>query len=361
LQDPAILGPNVLPPNYFQKFSIVASDYRSAAIFGDVSVPVTDRFRLRGGLRFTHEDKSSTGNIEQGFSGVDIGPVAVNQASLKSDKLTWKAGIDFDVTAQSLLYATVSTGFKSGGVNNLPASIGITTYKPETITAYEIGSKNRLLDNRIQINASAFRYDYKDYQTFTFYQPTGGAFAGTTLFPTLNSQKATFQGGELQAEFALTSADRLSASINVLNNKFNQFVITLPFAAVQNLSGTDVPLSPKTAYTLAYEHKFNLGAAGSLAVGADAHYSGSYLATGNQGAFSGNIPYTQPSYTKTNAHVSWSAGDSGWEVSAFIRNISNKATINTVAGGYPVVPNFFLINAMIDPPRTFGAAVRKDF
>ena len=98
-----------------------------------------------------------------------------------------------------------------------------------------------------------------------------------------------------------------------------------------------------------------------LGVGADAHYSDQYLATGNQGSFAGNAPYTQPSYTKTNAHVSWSSGDSGWEVSAFIRNIANKATINTVAGGYPVVPNFFVVNAMIDPPRTFGAAVKKEF
>jgi len=361
LQNPAIVGPHTAPPNFFQKFSIVSSDYKSVAVFGDVTVPVTDSFRLRGGLRFTHDDKTSTGTSEQGVGGVDFGPVGVNQAALRTDKVTWKAGADFDITPQNLLYATVSTGFKSGGVNNLPASIGLTTYAPETITAYEIGSKNRFADNRIQVNLAAFRYDYKNYQTFEFYQPSGGPFVGATLFPTLNSQKATFQGGELQTEFALTAADRLRFDVNILKNTFDTFVISLPFAPVQNLSGTDVPLSPKTAYTLAYEHKFNLGAAGSLAVGADAHYSADYLATGNQGAFAGNAPYTQPSYTKTNAHVSWNSGDSGWEVSAFIRNISNKASINTVAGGYPVIPNFFVINAMIDPPRTFGATVKKEF
>jgi iron complex outermembrane receptor protein len=273
--------------------------------------------------------------------------------------LTWKAGIDYDVTKENLLYATVSTGFKSGGLNNLPADVGLTTYAPEEITAYELGSKNRFVDDRVQVNLSVFRYDYKNYQTFVFYQPTGGPNAGSTLFPTVNSQTATFEGGELSSEFALSTADRVGLSLSYLHNVYKEFVIALPYVPVNDLSGTDVPLSPRLAAVLSYQHVFQLGAAGNLTLGADAHYFDSYIVTGTQGNFADNATYTQPSYTKYNANLSWRTGT--WTVSAFGRNLSNKATINTVAGGYPVIDNFFLINAMVDPPRTYGVAVQKDF
>jgi iron complex outermembrane receptor protein len=350
-----------LPPDFTQRFDLQDETNRSIAVFGDVTAPFAGRFRARAGLRYTNERKEALGTIDTLVSGIPIAPTQFNPASDSYSKLTWKAGLDFDVTPSNLLYATVSTGFKSGGLNNLPAAAGLSTYLPETITAYEIGSKNRFADNRVQLNVSLFHYDYKNYQTFTFYQPTGGPLAGATVFPTVNSQTATFEGGELQGELALSASDRLGISINVLNNSFDRFVIALPFAPVIDLSGKDVPLSPKTAASLSYAHDFALGSAGKLTFAADAHYSARYYATGNQGPTTGNALYTQPAYTKVNANLSWKSVESGWTVSAFVRNLTDKNTINTIAGGYPVLDNFLLINAMIDPPSTFGASVQKDF
>jgi len=360
LQNPAFVNPP-LPPNFYEQLTIQSQTDRSLAAFGDVTVPVTDRFRLRAGLRYTNEHKDAVGTIDTGATGVFAAPTEYNYASDSYSKLTWKAGVDFDVTAQNLLYATISTGFKSGGLNNLPADIGLSTYQPEQITAYELGSKNRFAGDRVQLNASAFRYDYKNYQTFLFYQPSGGPHIGSTLFPTVNSQTATFEGAELASEFALTTADRLGLSVNYLHDTFDKFVIRLPFAPVSDQSGTDVPLTPKLAATLSYQHVFQLGDAGNLTAGADLHYSDSYIVSGNQGGFAGNAVYVQPSNTKVNANIAWRTASSGWTVSAFVRNLTNKATVNTVAGGYPVIDNLFLINAMIDPPRTFGATVQKEF
>jgi iron complex outermembrane receptor protein len=275
--------------------------------------------------------------------------------------LTWKAGADFDVTPENLLYLTVSTGFKSGGLNNLPADVGVATYEPEKITAYEIGSKNRFVDNRVQVNLSLFRYDYKNYQTFEFYTPAGGPYLGATFFPTLNSQTATFQGGEVAGELAVSSTDRVGLGVNYLSNKFDRFVVTLPFSPTLDLSNTAVPLSPRFAGYLSYQHIFQLGKGGDLTAGADAHYSGRYIVSGNQGNTTGTALYTQPSYAKLNANLTWHSASGGWTVSAFARNLTDRATINTVAGGYPVVDNLLLINAMVDPPRTFGASIQKAF
>jgi iron complex outermembrane receptor protein len=259
------------------------------------------------------------------------------------------------------LYLTVSTGFKSGGINNLPADIGINTYQPEKITAYEIGSKNRFVDNRVQVNLSVFRYDYKNYQTFEFYTPSGGPYLGATFFPTLNSQTATFQGGEVAAEFALSSSDRVGLGVNYLDNKFDRFVVTLPFSPTVDLSNTAIPLSPRFAGYASYQHIFKLGDAGDLAAGVDAHYSGRYVVSGNQGNTTGSALYLQPSYAKLNANLAWHSATGGWTVAAFARNLTQRVTINTVSGGYPVADNVLLINAMIDPPRTLGASIQKDF
>jgi len=351
-----------VPPNFFQRFATPDGTNRSIALFADATIPiVTDRFRFRGGLRYTNEHKDELGTITSGVLGFPPAPLQYNPASETYSKVTWKAGLDFDLTAVNLLYATVSTGFKSGGLNNLPTIGGLTTYQPEKIIAYEIGSKNRFLDNRLQVNLAAFRYNYDNYQTFEFYQPTGGPLAGATVFPTINSQTARFQGGELQAEAALTQVDRLGVALNVLDNTYTNFVIALPYAAVVDLSGTDVPLSPKKAVTLSYSHVFDLSKAGTLTAGVDAHYSDRYIVTGNQGATTNNALYTQPSYAKLNANLRWQSEDGGWSVTAFIRNATNRVTINTIAGGYPVLDNFLLTNAMIDPPRTFGASIEKSF
>ena len=351
-----------LPPDFYQKLSIVDSDYKSEAIFGDVTVPLAERFRLRAGVRYTHESKDITGTVESGILDVAVFPGGPpNVSSTTTSKVTWKAGFDYDVTPANLLYLTVSTGFKSGGVNNLPAATGLTAYDPEEITAYELGSKNRFFDSHLQVNASLFYYDYKGYQTFTFYQPTSGPFAGATLFPTINSQTATFKGGEVQAEWAITTADRLELNANFLHNRFDQFVISLPFAPVQDLSGTEVPLSPKTIYGLRYAHDFAFGNGGSLTFALDSDWIASHLVTGNQGASTGNALFTQRSFTKSGANFTYRSGQGGWTVNAFIRNIENEATINTVAGGYPTLDNGGFVNAMIDPPRTYGVSLRKDF
>jgi iron complex outermembrane receptor protein len=350
-----------LPVGYYQRLTTTSSLYQSEAAFGDVTIPFFGNFRFRGGLRVTHETKDSTGAVESGILGVPgspFGPALTNVGSESITKLTWKAGLDYDITPQNLLYVTGSTGFKSGGVNNLPAITGLQTYGPETITAVELGSKNRFLGDRLQINAALFHYDYKNFQTFLFYQPTGGPLAGATLFPTVNSQTATFEGGELQATLAITSADRAGFQVNVLHNKFDRFVVELPFASTFDQSGADVPLSPKATYLVNYEHTFRIPNGDALTLAANSQYVTSHIVTGNYGS---NNTYTQPSYHRSAANLTYQTASSGWTFSAFVRNIENKATINTVAGGYPVLENVNLVNVMIDPPRTYGVSVRKDF
>jgi iron complex outermembrane receptor protein len=78
----------------------------------------------------------------------------------------WRAGIEYDLTPDNLTYATVSTGHKAGGFNDTQdfgmTELYNTDYKPESMTAFEIGSKNTFLGRKLRLNGAAFMYLYQD-------------------------------------------------------------------------------------------------------------------------------------------------------------------------------------------------------
>ncbi len=148
----------------------------SYAAFGEAYVDVTSDVKLTGGLRFTSDRKhftmfpselaiggwgyGSSGVMDQGWDEV-TGRFAAN----------WMPKLDF--TDQTLFYASYAHGYKAGGANPpgalLPTQavyqpIHPLSFAPEFINAFELGSKNTLLDGALTLNADAFFYDYKGYQ-----------------------------------------------------------------------------------------------------------------------------------------------------------------------------------------------------
>ena len=89
----------------------------------------------------------------------------------------WRAGIEYDLSKDNLAYATVSTGHKAGGFNDTQdfglVDLYNTDYKPESMTAFELGSKNTFLERKLRLNGSAFAYLYQDlvFQTIVSVGP----------------------------------------------------------------------------------------------------------------------------------------------------------------------------------------------
>ena len=83
----------------------------------------------------------------------------------EGDKSTFKLGLDHNLTDDSLLYATFSTGFKPGGSNPTDGdNSGVATYDPEEVEVFEIGMKNTLMDGRLQLNLSAYQNEITGLQ-----------------------------------------------------------------------------------------------------------------------------------------------------------------------------------------------------
>jgi len=170
---------NGLGHNYF--LSQNPYTLNSYAGFGEVYYNVLPDVKLTGGLRWTDDQKHFTlipsELIVSGYGYPSIGVVDQEwQRFTGRAAVNWTPKLDF--TDQTLVYGSYARGYKAGGANPPGAVLGTygtgggdlgipahpLTFAPEYINAYEMGSKNTLLDGAVTLNGSVFYYDYKGYQ-----------------------------------------------------------------------------------------------------------------------------------------------------------------------------------------------------
>ena len=204
----------------------------SKAAFGQATFNVTDAVHITGGLRYTDDRRTNQGGTNNAWSynaacpqiPLDPGtnPLSPsenpscfntyqhNDGVYSSNKLTWLARADAELAPGFLAYASVSTGYKSGGLQD-----GGFTYGPESLTNYEVGTKNTFLDARVTFNNSVFYEDIKGYQ-----------FSSPVTFPggnrglaTANASSAKVYGFESEFTARPTDQDTFQLSVSFLHTK----------------------------------------------------------------------------------------------------------------------------------------------
>ncbi|MEA1673944.1 TonB-dependent receptor [Nitrospirillum sp. BR 11163] len=360
---------------------------RSYAAFGDVTAPVTESFRLIGGLRYTIEDKSQHAVDYTGFPGnVSLPSFTLNGndplAGLTPAEhigattyyaFNWKAGFQYDLNPKSMVYFTASTGFKSGGY--ILSDAPYDRYAPEKLTAFELGSKNRFFDDRLQLNLEAFYWKYKNHQE-TLFGPVVDNGVGNTGRITVNAGDATIKGFDVSTKYKLTPRDMISADVEYLDSIYDSFSFfswlnggSLPFnttckigaSAVRSgvagrmvdCSGRGLIRAPKWTGTLGYEHDFDLADGAVLAANIDSQFSSGYywgmdfIAAEYQGG-----------YTTTNISLTYTAASGGWSATGYVNNVED-AVIFTGGNQDMFKPGIAYTN--IRPPRTFGVRGKVSF
>ena len=184
---------NNLPPSFLATpfFRNNTDDLKitSYGLFGEAYFEFNDRIKLTAGLRYNNDKKSVQARstlasflTPHGFNGDTVfgspfvgsfdadpgtpGNQIIQSRSVKFNKLTGRAVLDFKVTDDNLLYISYSRGYKSGGINPplQPIFAVPESFKPEQVDAFEIGSKNTFGNGALQLNLTAFYYKYKDLQ-----------------------------------------------------------------------------------------------------------------------------------------------------------------------------------------------------
>jgi iron complex outermembrane receptor protein len=348
----------------------------SKAAFGQLSFDLTDTFRLIGGIRYTNEVKDAlTQNAAGGLPGPITPPLGPPfTGHLEFDKVTWKAGIEWDAGPQSLIYANVATGFKAGGFfTALPPD---NTFDPEELTAHTVGAKNRFFDNKLQLNLEAFYWDYKDQQvTFVGGVATNRGIQSGGI--TVNAGQATIYGADIDLLFAPTPLDRFSANVQYLEGEYDSLI----FDAFSNTGGAirqgcpilDTRLanpginnarfyttdcsgyptlnSPEWSAGLGYEHTFVIRGF-DLTAGARTR-----VETSRWLALSYLPEMKQDSYMMSDAYLTFENEDRTWSTTAYINNIEDERVLSN-AGLKPVVD---VVYVALRPPRTYGVRVGYKF
>jgi iron complex outermembrane receptor protein len=265
--------------------------------------------------------------------------------SVKDTNWSWRGGLNYKPTRDSLIYGLISRGYKAGVFPAIvaPFSAQYQYVDQEQLTSYEVGTKLSFLDRKLQLELSGFYYDYRNKQLYTYVRvPIFGPVATATNIPKSSvtgfdvSLRAnplpgwTFNGGVTYTKSKIKRQDPNSQYYDLLNvevpsiegNRFN-------FAP--DWSG-----SADTEYRTAAAPNLDAFIGGTMRVA-----SKSYSDLVNSGIS------TMPGFAVFDARLGVES-TKGWNLSVWSRNVTNKLYVNNIVTTGDAVVRY------TGMPRTFG-------
>ena len=305
-------------------------DSRNWSVFGQGEFDFNEDFTLIAGLRYSQDDKEfdfvtdfqspGDGILVPGL--VDIGAEAAatgsDQDEVDYGDFAARLQLDWRFSDSGLAYASFNRGIKGG--NFAPAAnitIDRVRHDEEVLHSFEVGVKTDFADGKARLNASAYYFDYDDYQAFTFLNGT----------PSVTNAEAENTGAEIELywspterwDIVLGAAFQDSEANNVSTSRQQTtpvgFVVDWP---VDVLNGVELPNTPSVALNYLFRYNFDLGG-GNLALQLDGFYYGDqYLeVTNGAAAF-------QSAYNVLNGRVTWTSENEAFQISGWVRNLNDE-------------------------------------
>jgi iron complex outermembrane receptor protein len=288
---------------------------REYAIFGEINYLITPKARLTIGARAFRANSTFSGDTAAGFF---VG-AAVKEAERSSDRaFTPRFAFTYEITDRNALYASASKGYRLGGTNReVPyivcqsdfVRLGIpgapSSYKADSLWNYEVGSKNRLLDNRLSVNASLYLIKWTQIQQ-NILLTCGDDFVA-------NVGQATSYGTEIEASARPTQHWSIS-----LGGGYTSATLKDSEKDLGIQSGADVLGVPKYSASAVTDYTIPLSGGASGVIRFD------YRLTGpSHGSFSSTaVDFYRPSYDVVNASIAYRHG--GLEASLFAKNLLDQ-------------------------------------
>jgi iron complex outermembrane receptor protein len=231
---------------------------RQDALFADATYAITGRLKLDVGLRYAWT-KFVFVNTNDGSQDLLGGPPSFDNGGLASGgktehPFTPKVGVSYQLTGDDMVYATVSKGYRIGGaVPPLPvAACGTgfpTSYGSDSTWSYEVGTKDRFFDRKLQVSASGYFIRWFGIQQ-AFYVPSCG------IQFTTNAGQAVSKGFDFQSQWQVTPAFDLELSVGYTDAKFSRTTLDSN-GDVLNVRGDALDVAPWTV-TIAAQYNFLL-------------------------------------------------------------------------------------------------------
>lgn len=314
------------------------ADIHSRAVYGDLTVPITDRFNLSAGLRYTEDEKEFAIRNTRSQALFRAGERFDVSTSETWDAVTWRVTADYHLSAEHMVYGSVSRGFKSGGFQDTPADrVGaLDSFDPEYATQYEIGQRGEFLDGSLIWNNTLYWMDYTDLQS----RETIGLSIVTN-----NAGAATIKGYETQLDWNVAGGFNLTGTYAYTDGVFDTFV-----EGAEDYSGNRISRTPEHKLVVTPSYEFDWPSGASLLLAADYQYASRIFDdSSNTG------PEQRDPTHFVDARAIYTSANAAWSLSVWGKNLTDEVTRThqaTFLGG---------TFASYNPPPTFGATLRWNY
>lgn len=339
---------------------------KSYAAFGDMSIDVTDQFKVSAGLRYTKDDKRGT-VFRRNYTGIRsprFGNAAAIPGLIRTDytndrsfdQFTPRISISYEPQQDLNLYASWGKGFKSGGFDMRGDAVFTPTtvngYEPEKISTYELGMKGMFLDRTLFVNLAGFYSRYTDQQVTIQVPNIAGGIASFVD----NAGKADIYGLELETRIVPSRNLSAQMSFGYTNADYKEFLTFI--------GGGTTPVDVADQRVFQNTPKFTVNASFT----ASTDFAGGTLSVTPDVALRSDVSLfeipnpilDQDGYVLANAAVNWLSGDGRYRVGMALRNLTDA---RYRVGGYNF-PGALFGNSIIGyygPPRTATATVEVRF
>jgi iron complex outermembrane receptor protein len=385
----------------------------SWAVFSQGTWNATDTVRVTGGVRYSKEDKDLDKVTQQDGLKIraagttffanplneqlidDLQQHSFTGVSRDEDKWTFSGTVQWDATDNSMLYATVSTGFKGGGFDESysregevirlanPATGELTgesipgvdasvlNYDDETVLAYEMGAKMSLLDGAAEFNIAVFRMEYDNLQT--------SSLVGD-VYVVGNAGEAVSQGVEVDGRWLLTERFTIGGAIAYLDASYDDFTgatctvpqandpannpgclrddgsnIEVPLeAGGQNLDGETLLFAPDWSASLTAQYVMPLTSALELISSVDVNYMDEFYS-----ALDLDPNTKHDAVTTLNARIALATIDDTWTIAVIGKNLTDEDSYKWKNDAPATNSNTYF--GLPDRPRSIAIQARYRF
>ena len=350
-----LLGPAFLNSGFLRTIDDKLNT-KSYAAYANASYEIVPAVRLSAGIRYTEEKKDYWRTTSTFFS---LLPAFNTTYVFAPPKGKWHdtspmVSLDWQATPDTMVYARVAKGFKSGGFNGRANTVAESTeYDPETVWSYEAGFKTTIA-KQLRLNGSVFYNDYKDFQA----RVSGLDTDPVTGLPSpklsvLNAGKLRIQGAELEASWTPIQNLLIDSQLGYLDAEYKEFDDARFVAFGGDRSFQTPAFAPKWTLRLGTQYTFDLGGTGGITVGGQTRYrSRQALAVDNtlvnsdvevEGLF-------QNGYWVEDARIVWENASKKLALGLYANNLTDKA-YKTDAQEFSSVGNIRTV--YYGNPRTF--------
>jgi outer membrane receptor protein involved in Fe transport len=318
--------------------------------FGEATWKVNDALTAIVGARYFTETLNGVQTQTHPFGGFPGAPnlVPITDPEQSFNKVTWKENVSYKFNDALLAYETVSTGFRSGGLNAVsePFEPIPIAYAPDTLTNFEVGTKGRLFEGQLEYQLDAYFIRWDNIQVQETTADAAFVYLG-------NAGRAHVKG----VEFELTARPIEYLTVNFAGSYQDAFLVKGASAQQYALNSTlgrtgdDIPNVPKYQFNLGLNYTRPIAGDWQGMAAADVIYRDSMDAY-----FTSNLKYNLVLAPYTLVNLRTGVINGPWSVTAFARNIANKrAQVSAINSAQD--PNALLTVQ----PRTIGLTITRKF